>query len=333
MGDYSMETSLILQKWTLTLLLLMMFVSDVGVNCFSWNTIACHLHECCSQPYINLNMTRLIQELTKKVYGQHLVLDIIKSHLEAHFDDEQIPPKPLVLSFHGGTGTGKNHVTRIIVDSIYVNSFQSKFVHYYHVSKKFPHMHKLEEYSSVLQTEIENGVYKCERSLFVFDEFDHMPEGLIDRIKFYLDFHENVEGIDYRKSMFIFLTNSGEELINEHVIAHHQQNKKRDDIKLSELEHQISGKAQTVKGGFYGSELIGRYLVTAYVPFLPLMKQHVVKCIENELNKRHHKSLSENLVQHVLEQLQFVDKVSVSGCKRVSEKVAYALIKFRHEEL
>ena len=326
----SMETSLILQKSTW--LLFMTLLRNIDVDCFSWNTIACHLHECCDKPYINFNMTRLKQEFTSKVYGQHLVLNIIKSHLRAHFDDEYIPPKPLVLAFHGGTGTGKNYVTRIIVDSIYKESLQSKFVHYYHVSKMFPHAHKLEEYSLILQHNIEKGVHNCDRSLFIFDEFDHMPEGLIDRIKFYLDFHENVEGIDYRRSMFIFLTNSGEELINEHVVMHQKSGKKREDIRLSELEHHISTKAKMTKGGFYDSDLIGKHLVTAYVPFLPLMKQHVLKCIENEFNRRR-KFPIENLVKNILEELRFTNEISVSGCKRVIEKVSYALVLFHREEL
>lgn len=330
-----METILTLHRWTVAfscVAFFMPFISNRGVNAINWNPIACKLYECCDKPYVGLDIKKLKKQLFDEVFGQHLVFDVIKAHLQAHFDEDYMPPKPLVLSFHGDTGTGKNHVARIIVNSIFTKGIESKFVHYYHVSKKFPHARKMEEYSLNLQQEIENGVYACSRALFIFDEFDHMPEGLIDRIKFYLDFHENVNGIDYRRSMFIFLTNSGTEVINENVMMHHMRGRKREDICLWELESQVSKKAMSTKGGFYASKLIDRQLVTAYVPFLPLLKQHVIKCIEKELHRRHD-AVTDTLIQDVLKQLEFVDELSVSGCKRVTEKVAYALIKLRHREL
>ena len=52
---------------------------------------------------------------------------------------------------------------------------------------------------------IEKQVAKCGQSLFIFDEIDKMPAGLIDTIKPYLDYHEELDGIDYRHAIFIFL--------------------------------------------------------------------------------------------------------------------------------
>ena len=45
----------------------------------------------------------------------------------------------------------------------------------------------------------------CSRSLFIFDEMDKMPEGLLDVIKPFLDHHPEINGVDYRKTTFIFL--------------------------------------------------------------------------------------------------------------------------------
>ncbi len=42
-------------------------------------------------------------------------------------------------------------------------------------------------------------------SLFVFDEIDKIPIGLMDTIKPYIDFNNELDGIDYRPSVFIFL--------------------------------------------------------------------------------------------------------------------------------
>jgi hypothetical protein len=48
-------------------------------------------------------------------------------------------------------------------------------------------------------------VKKCETSLFVFDEMDKIPVGLIDTIKPYIDFVQDLGGTDFRRSTFIFL--------------------------------------------------------------------------------------------------------------------------------
>lgn len=41
--------------------------------------------------------------------------------------------------------------------------------------------------------------------MFIFDEMDKMHPGLIDSIKPYLDYYEKLDGISYRKAIFIFL--------------------------------------------------------------------------------------------------------------------------------
>ncbi len=52
---------------------------------------------------------------------------------------------------------------------------------------------------------IEKTVKKCAVSLFIFDEIDKMPIGLMDTIKPYIDFHNDVGGTDFKRSAFIFL--------------------------------------------------------------------------------------------------------------------------------
>lgn len=41
--------------------------------------------------------------------------------------------------------------------------------------------------------------------MFIFDEMDKMHPGLIDSIKPYLDYYDKVDGVSYRKAIFIFL--------------------------------------------------------------------------------------------------------------------------------
>lgn len=68
----------------------------------------------------------------------------------------------------------------------------------------------LYEYATVspqsqLQQWIKGNVTNCARSMFIFDEMDKMHPGLIDSIKPYLDYYDKLDGVSYRKAIFIFL--------------------------------------------------------------------------------------------------------------------------------
>ena len=76
--------------------------------------------------------------LNQQVYGQHLVIKAVVRHVKAHFSNND-PSKALALSFHGGTGTGKNYVSRIIAQHVYKEGMRSKFVHMIASTKEFPH--------------------------------------------------------------------------------------------------------------------------------------------------------------------------------------------------
>ena len=52
---------------------------------------------------------------------------------------------------------------------------------------------------------IKGNVSICARSLFIFDEMDKMPVGIIEAIKPFIDHYQEVDGIDFRKSIFLFL--------------------------------------------------------------------------------------------------------------------------------
>lgn len=50
----------------------------------------------------------------------------------------------------------------------------------------------------------------CGSSVFIFDEMDKLHPGIIDSIKPFLDYYEQVDGISYRKAIFIFLRSAKE---------------------------------------------------------------------------------------------------------------------------
>ena len=45
---------------------------------------------------------------------------------------------------------------------------------------------------------IRGNVSVCDRSLFVFDEVDKIPQGILDAVKPFIDYHEDINGVDFR---------------------------------------------------------------------------------------------------------------------------------------
>lgn len=109
----------------------------------------CRLTECCNERSIkgDIGGNQLIvgiikfsllffflelkRKLTDKLYGQHIVIQQLISALEAHLSPHSSSRKPLVMSFHGTPGTGKNFVTDMIAEALYEKGIKSRFIHRY----------------------------------------------------------------------------------------------------------------------------------------------------------------------------------------------------------
>ena len=78
-----------------------------------------------------MRLAGLYEDMQKKLYGQHLVEDVVGLLLEAHRVHDVEPSKALVLSFHGGTGVGKNYISTMIANHLYKRGMMSQFVKLY----------------------------------------------------------------------------------------------------------------------------------------------------------------------------------------------------------
>ncbi|XP_072020426.1 torsin-1A-like [Amphiura filiformis] len=241
--------------------------------------------------------------------------------MHSFFKDKD-PQRPLVLSFHGTTGTGKNHVSRLIAESIYKKGLESQYVHLKIPTKDYPYESELKAYKETLQNEIQSSVSQCPRQLFILDEVENFPAGLIDVIKPYIDYHGKVEGVDYRQSIFIFLSNVGGREITKILMEH---NSTRKSLRINDFEQVLATAAYNTKGGFRHSRLMDSHLIGHYIPFLPLEREHVELCIEEEIIKMGLPPLSEETVAKVIDELQFrpedTQRFAVKGCKNVREKL------------
>lgn len=80
----------------------------------------------------------LQKDLDSKLFGQHLAKKVILSALSGFISNPK-PKKPLTLSLHGWTGTGKNFASKIIAENIYDGGLNSHYVHLFVATLHFPH--------------------------------------------------------------------------------------------------------------------------------------------------------------------------------------------------
>lgn len=77
--------------------------------------------------------------------GQPLVRQQVMKGVR-EFLENRNPVKPLVMSFHGSTGTGKTFVTSMLVRYLFQGGLQSPYVHQFSPIVHFPHAERIEQY-------------------------------------------------------------------------------------------------------------------------------------------------------------------------------------------
>uniref|UniRef100_A0A8C0B9R8 Torsin n=1 Tax=Buteo japonicus TaxID=224669 RepID=A0A8C0B9R8_9AVES len=268
----------------------------------------------------------LQENLDKKLFGQHLVNKVVVKAVKGFLNNTNAK-KPLALSLHGWTGTGKNFVGRIVAESIYKRGLRSKYVHQFVATLHFPHAHSINLYKDQLQSWIRGNVSICPRSLFIFDEMDKMHAGLIDSIKPFLDYYELLDGVSYRQAIFIFLSNAGAEKITEVALDFWRNGRTREDIQLTDIQNALSVSVFNNKNsGFWHSTLIDRNLIDYFVPFLPLEYKHVKMCVKVEIESRGY-AVDEDILTRIANEMTYFPReeriYSDKGCKTVDAKLDY----------
>uniref|UniRef100_A0A493TAJ9 Torsin-1A n=1 Tax=Anas platyrhynchos platyrhynchos TaxID=8840 RepID=A0A493TAJ9_ANAPP len=266
----------------------------------SW--LKCRLLECCNVKD-TLNFSGKAMDLERKVFGQHLAVQLVLRALNANIHSKR-PKKPLVMSFHGWTGTGKTFLSSIIAENLYQpGAPRRRFVHHFNTVLHFPHASHVHLYKEQLQNWIRGNVSACPRSLFIFSEMDQMPHGLIDSITPFLGYHEEIDGVYYGKAIFIFLN----------------------------PKESAGTKGVTVFEylcGFFQSQLIQKNLIDYFIPFLPLEYKHVKECVREELRAQGHpedEGIITEIASSMIDYPSEEDIYSSKGCKTVASRVILSI--------
>lgn len=84
-------------------------------------------------------------DLAQHLAGQHLARALVVKALKA-FVQDPAPTKPLVLSLHGWTGTGKSYVSSLLAHYLFRGGLRSPHVHHFSPVIHFPHRSHMERY-------------------------------------------------------------------------------------------------------------------------------------------------------------------------------------------
>ena len=282
--------------------------------------------ENCNSPYwLTNDLTQFRSDFETFVYGQDFIKTPLIQALETHVKKKQVPQKPLVLSFHGGPGTGKNYVTNFIVKSLYKKGANSDFYRIEVASSKYNNPDKLDQYKSELVNKMKRAVKMCSQVLFVFDDVHLMPEGLLDVTLPYINNFEKVDGLDFRRSIFIFLSNEGASEIEKIAILNREEDEPRERIDYNQIRQMLENEAYKT---FKGKRLIDRYF-----PFLPLNETHVKGCIYHYVETNYPKVPRIKVANHmkaILKRIHFFPDIkpnwfSRNGCRDIIDPIEQEL--------
>ncbi|XP_064310557.1 torsin-3A [Phalacrocorax carbo] len=289
----------------------------------------CSFGKCCKTGDCRIvnNITGLEADLNKQLHGQHLAKEIVVQAVQGFLQSPQ-PQKALVLSFHGWSGTGKNFVARMLASHLYRDGLKSKCVRVFISLFHFPHHKYMDSYKAQLKKQISETVQLCKQSLFIFDEAEKLHFSLLDAIKPFMARYDNKGQADYRRSIFLFLSNLGGNAINEVALDFWRAGRAREEISMEFLEQRLQLELQEPAENYARSHLLEENLIDFFVPFLPLEYPHVKLCARDAFLARG-LPYTEAALDEVARMMVFVPKeeklFSAQGCKSVSQRINYFL--------
>ena len=304
------ETASAKNKIYLMFFLLTVFLIIQFVFISKHPNIGCHLA---------VKVDHMREHFAQNVFGQHIATELvsvvtqqIKNQMTNSTNNTHT-----VLSFHGWTGVGKNHITNLMS-----RLFLPSRVKTYLTPIHFPHESMDSYYELNIPVWVKGNISNCVMNIFVFDELDKASEAVIRGIRQTL-LSLAISKEDKKWTLFILLSNSRASDINNFVFAQLEKGRNRDELTHDELMTVLLD--DTGKSSWYG-QLYKEKLIHTIVPFLPLSKSHIHQCIKRDLmgkGKVPYVELLENVVQELPFYKPFANSelYSTTGCKRVSDKV------------
>ncbi|XP_070811738.1 prosalusin [Pituophis catenifer annectens] len=158
---------------------------------------------------------------------------------------------------------------------------------------------------------------------------DDLQPGLMDAVAPFLGSSWVVFGTNYRKAIFVFISNTGAEQINRMALELWRDRRDREEISRRDLEASIlEAISKDPQNGFWRSGILEQNLIDVFVPFLPLRQHHVKQCVVNEMAGQG-LTPRPDVVDGVADSFSYFpeeEKIfSSTGCKTVSSRIPFFL--------
>ncbi len=258
----------------------------------------------CDSTALSVDLKALGNVLMHELYGQPVAVEVIMEHLE----EFQVNVDQLaVYVLFGGIGTGKTWTTHLIRKSL-PDRVNQVTIH-------------LSPWSSLddMVNHVRRGIRYCCRWNFLFIEDSDYSN--LRQIEVLLEMlseigqHNGSCLYHPRKVVVMFTSGRGQKELAHLALRHFQQPEKKE--KLTQEASQLLSSPLT-------DCMVRKNISFIPVPYFPLSKREVWRCIERDLIRKK-KVQSVEAVDFVLKNLRFVPEefeyFAASGCKPVSSQV------------
>lgn len=310
-----------------------MFTAFLASEVSQVSNLKCMLDvvECNGPSHIAFDKLVLNQSLQHRVYGQEFATKQVYKAVVSHFESKS--ESALVLSFHGSTGIGKNYIANKVIESIYKRGLKSRFVHLFQADVHFAETTNVANLKRKLKKYVVGNVTLCPHSFFLFDEADHMPKGVLDSIAPFLN-QSHFNGVDFSKSIFIFLSNQGGDAINGHLNTLWEKNRSRNDMQYDDIDGHLRIESFFATKGFKESVLVSGKYIDRSIPLIGLEREHVKLCIRDVLLEKYPNYVEdETFYAKVMDTMvwmpsysRFKGRLSKFGCKKVRPKIEQLML-------
>ncbi|KAM9613393.1 torsin-3A isoform 2-T2 [Trichechus inunguis] len=271
----------------------------------------------------------LKSDLSVRLHGQHLARELVLRAVRGYVETRQ-PDKALTLSFHGWSGTGKNFVARMLAENLYRDGLRSNCVQVFIAMFHFPHPKYVDMYKEQLTSQIQETQQRCRQTLFIFDEAEKLHPGLLEALEPHLERRApKANRAKTPRTIFLFLSNLGGNIINEVVLNLLKAGQAREEITMEHLEPHLQAEiVESTDSGFGHSCLVKENLIDFFVPFLPLEYRHVRLCARDAFLSQE-LPYTEEALDEIAKMMSYVPKeeqlFSSQGCKSISQRINYFL--------
>lgn len=264
---------------------------------------------------LKYDMEGLEKVLTREVFGQHEARENLLSQLRDYLLT-YVHSKPLVLSLHGPTGVGKSHLGRLLAQHFRYMVGERLVLQYYvrHHCPSEEQVHACVQSLSALVSEMVTQAEDEEKiPIFVFDEVEHMPRPLMDKL------HELIHAShtnEYLNAIYVLISNLGQDDITKFVLHNSSSTAAESRTRVSRelvplLQH----------------SMVRHHPVWRDAEILPLMlleKSHVMQCFMDEMSREGFypdQAHIERLAGEISYYFTGGKEFSRTGCKQVVAKV------------